>query len=359
MRLPHPEHSHAVLIGTSDYSNTRLPDLPAVAHNLSGLAAALTDTRLCGLPSSHVTVIADASRPHSTGVQLTAAAEAATDLLLIYLSGHMLMEGHNEPALELAAPAASTRRARLGLNWVKHSITTSPAATKILIVDGHLTGDGTPHRLAQECAAIPDTATWVYCTADDAVYNQAGAVATRFTGALLDVILRSDQYHRGLDLDSLHYNICYAFDGESLPRPALAVPEAVHASTAAMALFRGSSAPPTAGDLQSLATLAKKVAAAQRHRHLPDNVVQALRSFIVASQRVLGPQHPETLGARQQLAYWTGLSGDPAAAVQICQRLLADQNQALGPRHADTQRTYSDWLYWSQQPVSTQSWSQG
>ena len=33
-----------------------------------------------------------------------------------------------------------------------------------------------------------------------------------------------------------------------------------------------------------------------------------------ARERVLGPEHPETLTTRYQLAYWTGLAGNPAGA---------------------------------------------
>ena len=32
------------------------------------------------------------------------------------------------------------------------------------------------------------------------------------------------------------------------------------------------------------------------------------------AERVLGPEHPDTLAARASLAYWTGQAGDAAAA---------------------------------------------
>ena len=32
------------------------------------------------------------------------------------------------------------------------------------------------------------------------------------------------------------------------------------------------------------------------------------------ASRILGPEHPDTLTAREHLARWTGQAGDPAAA---------------------------------------------
>ena len=38
------------------------------------------------------------------------------------------------------------------------------------------------------------------------------------------------------------------------------------------------------------------------------------RKGVEARERVLGPEHPDTLRARSNLARWTGAAGDPAAA---------------------------------------------
>ena len=53
-------------------------------------------------------------------------------------------------------------------------------------------------------------------------------------------------------------------------------------------------------------------------------------------ERVLGPEHPVTLAARHQLARWTGHSGDPAAARDLFAGLLAVDERVLGPEHPDT-----------------------
>jgi hypothetical protein len=51
---------------------------------------------------------------------------------------------------------------------------------------------------------------------------------------------------------------------------------------------------------------------------------------------VLGPDHPDTLVTRGQVAYYTGEGGDPAGALELYRELLTDQQRVLGPDHPDT-----------------------
>jgi hypothetical protein len=41
--------------------------------------------------------------------------------------------------------------------------------------------------------------------------------------------------------------------------------------------------------------------------------------------RVLGPDHPDTLTIRHNLAYWRGAAGDPGAATTAFEQLLTDR----------------------------------
>ena len=50
-------------------------------------------------------------------------------------------------------------------------------------------------------------------------------------------------------------------------------------------------------------------------------------------ERVLGPEHPDTLTARGTLARWTGEAGDPAAARDLFAALLPVLERVLGPEH--------------------------
>ena len=54
------------------------------------------------------------------------------------------------------------------------------------------------------------------------------------------------------------------------------------------------------------------------------------RRVLDARERVLGPEHPDTLAARSELARWTGQAGDPAAARDHVRRAAA--RARAGPR---------------------------
>jgi hypothetical protein len=60
----------------------------------------------------------------------------------------------------------------------------------------------------------------------------------------------------------------------------------------------------------------------------------------------LGPDHPDTLAARHDLALWRGEAGDAAGAVAAIEELLADQLRVLGPDHPDTLAARHDLANW-------------
>ena len=62
--------------------------------------------------------------------------------------------------------------------------------------------------------------------------------------------------------------------------------------------------------------------------------------------RYLGPDHPETLITRHNLARWRGAAGDPAGAVAAYEELLADYQRVLGPDHPNTLITRHNLVYW-------------
>ena len=51
---------------------------------------------------------------------------------------------------------------------------------------------------------------------------------------------------------------------------------------------------------------------------------------------MLGPDHPDTLRTRHDIALWRREAGDRAGAVAAAQELLADRVRVLGPNHPDT-----------------------
>jgi hypothetical protein len=68
------------------------------------------------------------------------------------------------------------------------------------------------------------------------------------------------------------------------------------------------------------------------------------------SERVLGPEHPDTLITRNQLARWTGEAGDAAGARDQLAALLPIRERVLGPEHPYTLVTRNQLARWTGQP---------
>jgi Tetratricopeptide repeat len=62
-----------------------------------------------------------------------------------------------------------------------------------------------------------------------------------------------------------------------------------------------------------------------------------------------GPEHPETLAARHELASWTGWAGDAAGARDQFAALLPIRERVLGPEHPDTLSDRSNLALWTGQ----------
>ncbi|GAA2969525.1 tetratricopeptide repeat protein [Actinokineospora diospyrosa] len=67
--------------------------------------------------------------------------------------------------------------------------------------------------------------------------------------------------------------------------------------------------------------------------------VQAFVELLADHLRILGPDHPRTLRSRNNLAHWRGVSGDAAGAASAFAEILTDRIRILGPDHPDTLRT--------------------
>jgi hypothetical protein len=63
------------------------------------------------------------------------------------------------------------------------------------------------------------------------------------------------------------------------------------------------------------------------------------RALLPDQIRVLGPDHPDTLTARGNVAFFTGEAGDAGGALALSRALLPDQIRVLGPDHPDTLAT--------------------
>ena len=66
-------------------------------------------------------------------------------------------------------------------------------------------------------------------------------------------------------------------------------------------------------------------------------------------ERVLGPEHPDTLSTRGQLARWTGHGGNAAGARDQLAALLPIRERVLGPEHPDALSTRRQLARWTGQ----------
>ena len=357
MRLPDPSGSRVVLVGWSSYDRPDLADLPAVANNLLGLAATFDDPRFSTVPPECVSILADPSRPHDTGIELTAAANQSSDLFLVYIAGHLEIGPNGEPQFPLTAGPNDPRPGVLALSWVAHCMAQSVARHKVLVLDAHLLCSleevATFGRiLVGLCEQIPGVSTWIYGSADEELYSLPGFTATAMTGAMLESVHRADQREPELDLVRLHEYTAHVMRRNLLPTPRLYLSEtarmALSSSMGWLALFGFVPAGPSAQDGALLRELRQDAADAERNYHLPAEAAEAYRALVVATQRILGPDHVDTLRARQHLARWIGHSGDARRAAREYQRLFEDQRRVLGVDHEETVSTHNDIRYWSQ-----------
>jgi hypothetical protein len=78
----------------------------------------------------------------------------------------------------------------------------------------------------------------------------------------------------------------------------------------------------------------------------PAGAAAALEQLLDDYLRRLGPDHPNTLTTRHNLAYWRGEAGDPVGAAAALEQLLDDRLRVLGPDHPDTLTTRHNLAYW-------------
>ncbi|GAA4574095.1 hypothetical protein GCM10023193_69470 [Planotetraspora kaengkrachanensis] len=78
----------------------------------------------------------------------------------------------------------------------------------------------------------------------------------------------------------------------------------------------------------------------------PAGAADALAELEEHTQRVLGPDHSHTLEARHDLANWRGEAGDSAAAVASLVEVLADRERVQGPDYLYTLDARHDLARW-------------
>jgi DNA-binding NarL/FixJ family response regulator len=228
-RLPDPQRSYAVLIGTGTYADDRLPDLPAVGRTISDLAAALTDPVHGILSEDHCTVLEDQEDISLIERHLQSAASQAEDLLLVHFTGHGLVGGRHElyfgmPDSQWAEPEFNS----LEYDKLRSSVLRSAATTKILILDCCFTGRAVSKAMTgpvteiEMVDQIEADGTYVLASAerDYAALALPGEQHTAFTGRLLHILRNGvPGGPEFLTVDDLYQQLLIKLNAGGLSRP--------------------------------------------------------------------------------------------------------------------------------------------
>jgi len=227
MRLPDPGRSRLVLIGAGTYDDPRLPNVPAVLHNVKDLSEQLTGPHTGVFDARSSTLIADESNMSTIGRQLRSAADEAEDTLLVYYSGHGCLEPRrNELFLALKETHPDTLGfSAINIDVLREAIQSSNAATKILVLDCCFSGRAVESLADKETAvegqlALEGTLTLTSASGSNVAVVLPGERHTAFTGRLLK-LLREGSPATGdpLDLNALYQQLMQTMRNDSLPKP--------------------------------------------------------------------------------------------------------------------------------------------
>nr|WP_246457968.1 caspase family protein [Saccharopolyspora gloriosae] len=209
------------MIGFSRYDDVRaLPAIPAVRTNLADLRKALVGAAT-GTMKHCVRVSGSAVTTTEIGSTLGSAAQAATDVLLVYYAGHGLVDDSGQ--LYLALPATDPARLRwtaLSFELLRSEILDSPAKTRILVLDCCFSGRAIetmsePRNVIAGKVDIAGTYIMTSTTATSVSHAPAGQRHTAFTGAMLEALGTSGP----VSLDELFRHVDRRLSSHGLPRP--------------------------------------------------------------------------------------------------------------------------------------------
>jgi Caspase domain/Tetratricopeptide repeat len=337
MRLPDPQRSRVVLIGTSTYSDDKLPDLPQVDAGIIDLATALSDPSDGVIPGANCELIRDEGNISLIGRKLRAAARDAEDLLLVYYSGHGLVAGKRHdlylalPDSEWAEPEFNS----LEYDKLRSAVLDSPAVTKVIILDCCFSGRAvteTQAGPAEVLGQVEIDGSYVLTAAhrDQVALIVPGEDHTAFTGRLLRVLREGvAEGPEFLTIEDLYKELRVRMTSEGL-----SVPQKRGTDTAGLlALTRN-----RAFAAIALPRLRERAAAAiaTGKGGKWDRAVKQLQEVREHIERIVGPDHEETLHTRQLLAHAIGGAGNPLEAAAMLRILVPEQARILGDEHPDT-----------------------
>jgi hypothetical protein len=134
-RYPQQDESRAILIGTGLYDN--YDPLPAIANNLDTLRSVLISAKRGGFLPEHCHTISNPQEPGVLADHIRDVAEQATDVLLVYCTGHGVIDWETRK-LQLALQHTreeSLHYTALSIDLLNQQIAASPAKIKVLVLE--------------------------------------------------------------------------------------------------------------------------------------------------------------------------------------------------------------------------------
>ncbi|MEV0266042.1 caspase family protein [Streptomyces sp. NPDC050617] len=225
----HHAGSHAILIGTSKYRASGLPNVPAASNSLHSMDQLLTDPELCGWPEDRVTVLEDFQDAARLALELRKLAEETTETLLVYFVGHGVISETGDLCLttgdtDLRYPDLTA----LEYERVRRILLNSPAQVKLVILDCCYSGrviHGLSSPAENQLAAATEVRGVYTLTAADRTAHvvplaEQKAACTSFTGVLRDIIRQGvPGGPPTLALDDVYLELRRVLKERGLPEP--------------------------------------------------------------------------------------------------------------------------------------------
>ncbi|MFI1963189.1 caspase family protein [Streptomyces pathocidini] len=228
--LSRPDKSSVVIIGCHAYDH--LNDLPAVTRNLTGLAGALRQPAIWGVPRGRITVLRQPRTAEHVLETVEEAARTAEDTLVVYYAGHGLVDpltGELHLALPGSRPGGARVSAALRFEdlrrvMVHHEV---EANKRVLLLDCCFSGwalAGDMGTVAEDNPAdlveIEGTCVITASSETERALAPPGERFTAFTGALIRLL---EQGVPGagelLDMETLYRKVSSELRARSRPVP--------------------------------------------------------------------------------------------------------------------------------------------
>ncbi|MEU2733190.1 caspase family protein [Streptomyces griseoviridis] len=231
MRLPDSKKSRVVLIGSSRYGSTELPDVPAIENNLSTLFDTFTGQSTGFIAPENCTILLNPEDQASVGELVASASEEAEDLLLIYYAGHgLLSAARHELFLSTTNTAPGSRLPFTGVDYshIRDACMESRARTRVVILDCCYSGRAIAGALSSSESdstffnQIQVAGTYVLAASPGHGVAKArpGQRFTAFTGELLRILREGIPGAENLlTLNSIYKHLQYTLRASGNPIP--------------------------------------------------------------------------------------------------------------------------------------------